>query len=124
MRPTQAPRDLMRYLSLTPEQQRADYRARVEKAVHDNPGDANAQLHYLKLSLEDTQTDQAIRTARTIASLKAPAVLADAGRAMLERGNLRLRANCWKRPRPRDSRADWNCRWRLRLSVRRARRTG
>jgi tetratricopeptide (TPR) repeat protein len=85
MRPTQAPRDLMRYLSLTPQQQRADYRARVEKAVHDNPGDANAQLHYLKLSLEDTQIDQAIRTARTIASLKAPAaVLADAGRAMLE----------------------------------------
>jgi predicted Zn-dependent protease len=85
MRPTQAPRDLMRYLSLTPEQQRADYRARVEKAVHDNPGDANAQLHYLKLSLEERQTDQALKTARTIASMKAgPAVLADAGRAMLE----------------------------------------
>lgn len=85
MRPTQAPRDLMRYLSLTPEQQRADYRARVEKAVADKPGDANAQLQYLKLSLEDGQTGQAIQTAAAIASLKAPAaVLADAGRAMLE----------------------------------------
>lgn len=85
MRPTQAPRDLMRYLSLTPEQQRADYRSRVEKAVHDNPADPNAQLHYLKLSLEDGQTDQALRTAGTIASMKAsPAILADAGRAMLE----------------------------------------
>jgi tetratricopeptide (TPR) repeat protein len=85
MRPTQAPRDLMRYLSLTPEQQRADYRARVEKAVRDNPGDANAQLHYLKLSLEERQTDQALQTARTIASMKAnAAILADAGRAMLE----------------------------------------
>ena len=88
MRPTQAPRDLMRYLSLTPEQQRADYRARVEKAVKDNPGDANAQLHYLKLSLEDRQTDQALATARTLSGLKAvnPAILADAGRALLEAG--------------------------------------
>ncbi len=85
MRPTQAPRDLMRYLSLTPEQQRADYRARVEKAVRDNPGDANAQLHYLKLSLEERQTDQALKAAHTIASIKASAaLLADAGRAMLE----------------------------------------
>ena len=85
MRPTQAPRDLMRYLSLTPEQQRADYRARVEKAVRDNPADANAQLHYLKLSLEEGQAGQAIKTAHTIASVKASAaILADAGRAMLE----------------------------------------
>ena len=53
MRPPQAPRDLMRYLSLTPEQQRADYRARVEKAVQEHPEDAIAQLHYLKLSLEE-----------------------------------------------------------------------
>jgi tetratricopeptide (TPR) repeat protein len=85
MRPTQAPRDLMRYLSLTPEQQRADYRARVERAVHDNPTDANAQLHYLKLSLEEGRTDQALKAAGAIRSMKAgPAILADAGRAMLE----------------------------------------
>jgi tetratricopeptide (TPR) repeat protein len=85
MRPTQAPRDLMRYLSLTPEQQRADYRARVEKAVRENPADPNAQLHYLKLSLEEGQTDQALKAAGAIASMKAsPAILADAGRAMLE----------------------------------------
>ena len=83
-RPTQAPRDLMRYLSLTPEQQRADYRARVEKAVRDNPGDANAHLHYLKLSLEDGQMEQADSTARVIAGMKAgAAVFADAGRALL-----------------------------------------
>ena len=87
MRPTQAPRDLMRYLSLTPEQQRADYRARVEKAVEEKPADANAQLHYLKLSLEEKQTGQALATARTIAALKPPAaVLADAGQALLEAG--------------------------------------
>jgi tetratricopeptide (TPR) repeat protein len=83
-RPTQAPRDLMRYLSLTPEQQRADYRVRVEKAVHDNPGDANAQLHYLKLSLEEGQMEHAVATAHMIAVMKpGAAVLADAGRALL-----------------------------------------
>lgn len=85
MRPTQAPRDLMRYLSLTPEQQRADYRARVEKAVRDNPGDANALLHYLKLALEERQTDEALQAASTLLSSKASAaILADAGRALLE----------------------------------------
>ncbi len=85
MRPPQAPRDLMRYLSLTPEQQRADYRARVEKAVREHPEDAAAQLQYLKLELEEGQTAQAAAAARTIANLKtSAAMMADAGRALLE----------------------------------------
>ena len=87
MRPAQAPRDLMRYLSLTPEQQRTDYRARVEKAVQDNPQDANAQLRYLELSLQDGKREDASAAANNIASMKAaPAILAEAGRAMLEAG--------------------------------------
>jgi len=87
MRPTQAPRDLMRYLSLTPEQQKADYRARVEKAIKENSGDANAQLRYLELSLEEGKSDDALNAAKKIASIKAsPAILAEAGRAMLETG--------------------------------------
>ena len=54
----------MRYLSLTPEQQRADYRARQWKRRSTiTPADPNAQLHYLKLSLEERgQTDQALKT--------------------------------------------------------------
>jgi tetratricopeptide (TPR) repeat protein len=85
MRPPQAPRDLMRYLSLTPEQQHADYRARVEQAVRDNPASTDAQLRLLKLSLEDGQTSQALTAARTLASLKpSPAILGDAGQALLE----------------------------------------
>jgi tetratricopeptide (TPR) repeat protein len=85
MRPPQAPKDLMRYLTLTPEQQRADYRARVEKAVHEHPEDAIAQTQYLKLSLEEGQVDQAAKAARAIANLKtSAAVMADAGRALLE----------------------------------------
>jgi superkiller protein 3 len=85
MRPPQAPKDLMRYLSLTPEQQRADYRARVEKAVREHPEDAIAQSQYLKLSLEEGQMDQAARAAGAIANLKtSAAVMADAGRALVE----------------------------------------
>ena len=85
MRPPQAPKDLMRYLGLTPEQQRADYRARVEKAVREHPEDAIAQSHFLKLSLEEGQIGQAITAAHAIANLKtSAAVTADAGRALLE----------------------------------------
>lgn len=85
MRPPQAPKDLMRYLGLTPEQQRADYRARVEKAVGEHPEDAIAQSHYLKLSLEEGQIEQATMAAHAIGKLKtSAAVTADAGRALLE----------------------------------------
>jgi tetratricopeptide (TPR) repeat protein len=84
MRPPQAPKDLMRFLSLTPEQQRADYRARVESAVREHPEDPIAQAQYLKLSLEEGQMHQAAAAASAIEKLRpGAAVLADAGRAML-----------------------------------------
>lgn len=85
MRPPQAPRDLMRYLSLSPEQQRADYRARVEKAIRDNPGDVTAQVRLMELALEEGQLAQAKSAAEAIKTAKAPpSVLAEAGRALLE----------------------------------------
>ena len=84
-RPAQGPVDLLHFLSLTPEQQRADYQARVEKAIKDNPSDPVAQSHYLKLLLEENQMDQAAATARVILDLKPDVgVLADDGRALLE----------------------------------------
>jgi tetratricopeptide (TPR) repeat protein len=84
-RPAQGPVDLMHFLSLTPEQQRADYQARVEKAIKDNPSDPVAQSHYLKLLLEENHMDQAAATARLILNLKpGVGVLADDGRALLE----------------------------------------
>ncbi len=84
-RPTQGPVELMHFLSLTPEEQRADYRARVEKAIRDNPRDAVAQSRFLKLQLEENQMDQAAATARLIIGLKPPVgVLTDSGRALLE----------------------------------------
>jgi tetratricopeptide (TPR) repeat protein len=74
----------MDYLNLTPEQQRAAYRARVEKALRDHPDDAAMLTAYLKLSIGDGQMEQAAATARKIAGMKPGAiVLADAGRAML-----------------------------------------
>jgi tetratricopeptide (TPR) repeat protein len=78
------PAGLVEYLSLTPEQRRADYRARVEKAVHDHPDDAAAQAAYLKLTIEDHNADRVAAVAKRISALKpAASVLADAGRALL-----------------------------------------
>jgi tetratricopeptide (TPR) repeat protein len=78
------PAGLVEYLSLTPEQRRADYRARVEKAIHDHPDDPAAQVQYLKLTIEDHNADRVVAAAKRIATLKpAAAVLADAGRALL-----------------------------------------
>ncbi len=78
------PAGLVEYLSLTPDEQRADYRARVEKAVGKNPGDAAAQLRHLQLLLDDGNMDQAAATARRLAGLKPGApLLAGAGRALL-----------------------------------------
>lgn len=82
--PSVPARGVMDYLSLTPEQQHAAYRARLEKAVADHPADAATEVAYLKLSIADGQMDRASATARKIAAMKPGAiVLADAGRAML-----------------------------------------
>jgi Flp pilus assembly protein TadD len=81
------PGGLVDYLSLTPEQRRADYLARVERQVRQHPDDAQSQLSYLRLLLEEGVADRAVETSRKIASLKPPAaVLSDAGRALLEAG--------------------------------------
>ena len=77
-------RGVMDYLNLTPEQQRAAYRARIEKALADHPEDAAMQVAFLKLSIADGQIDQAVVTLKKLATMKPGAILsADAGRAML-----------------------------------------
>jgi Flp pilus assembly protein TadD len=79
------PGGLVDYLSLTPRQRRADYRARVERVVRQHPQDAAAQLSYLQLLLEEGEWSPAVEIAGKIAALKpAAALLADAGRALLE----------------------------------------
>jgi tetratricopeptide (TPR) repeat protein len=77
-------RGVLDYLSLTPEQQHAAYRARVEKGIADHPDDAAIQVSYLKLSIGDGQMERALAAAGKIAGMKAGAILlTDAGRAML-----------------------------------------
>jgi tetratricopeptide (TPR) repeat protein len=72
------------YLSQTPEEQHADYRARIEKAIAEHPDDASMQVNYLKLSIADGQIPQATAAARKILALRPGAMLlGDAGRAML-----------------------------------------
>jgi Flp pilus assembly protein TadD len=79
------PGGLVDYLSLTPAQRRADYRGRVERLVREHPEDAAAQVNYLRLLLEEGESPQAVEVTRRIAALKpAAAVLAEAGRALLE----------------------------------------
>jgi tetratricopeptide (TPR) repeat protein len=83
--PHAVPGGLVDYLSLSPEQRRADYRARVERVVRENPQDPAAQLTYLRLQAESGDATGAIRTAEQIAALKPPAsVLADSGRALMQ----------------------------------------
>jgi tetratricopeptide (TPR) repeat protein len=78
------PGGLVEYLSLTPAQRHADYRARVDKAVRDHPEDAAAQATYLKALIEDGKADEVAATARRLAKLgPGAAVLAESGRALL-----------------------------------------
>ncbi len=79
------PAGLVAFLGLSPEERRADYRSRVEKAVRDHGDDASAQLAYLKLLLEEGKVGQAPAVARRIAELNPGAgVLAESGRALLQ----------------------------------------
>jgi Flp pilus assembly protein TadD len=81
------PAGLVDYLAMTPEQQKADYRARVLKTYRESPDDPAAQLHYLKLLLEDGKTADAAPVARKLVGSKQAA---EAGRALVEAGKWAL----------------------------------
>ena len=81
---TAVPVGFVDYLSLTPEQRNADYRARLEKVLLDHPDDAGARLAWLKLSLVDADWKRAALAARDLIAMKpGAALLADAGHALL-----------------------------------------
>lgn len=63
------PAGLIDFLSLSPAEQRARYRAGVERTVEKNPENVEAQIRYLELLLEDGKTDEAAATSRRILSL-------------------------------------------------------
>jgi tetratricopeptide (TPR) repeat protein len=75
------PAGLVDYLAMSPEERKADYRARVVKAYGETPEDATAQLHYLRLLLEEGKASEAAPIARKLAGSKQEA---EAGRALVE----------------------------------------
>ena len=75
---------LVEFLSLPPGEQQARYRAGVERMVAAQPGNAEAQVRYLELLLQDGKRQQAEQVCRTILELRPRGELvAEAGRALL-----------------------------------------
>jgi tetratricopeptide (TPR) repeat protein len=100
------PAGLVEYLSLSPEQRHADYRARVEKAVRDRPEEPDAQAAYLKSLIEDGNADRVAAATRRLAGLKpGAAVLADAGRALLAANHYALARDLLRQAAAADPRA-------------------
>jgi Flp pilus assembly protein TadD len=77
------PAGLLDFLSLSPEEQLARYRAGVERVIEKNPDNVQAQLQYLQLLLEDGNTEQALSVTRKIALLKPAPTLARETEAVL-----------------------------------------
>jgi tetratricopeptide (TPR) repeat protein len=79
------PAGLVDYLSMTPEQQHADYAVRVEKAAREKPDDVAAQAALLQVLLDDGKLEPVPALTRRIAAMQAGnTLLAAAGRALLE----------------------------------------
>jgi tetratricopeptide (TPR) repeat protein len=73
------PAGLIDFLSLSPAEQRARYRAGVERTVKANPDNVQAQTRYLELLLEEGKLEEAAATSRKILSLKpSPEILSEA----------------------------------------------
>src|SRR6185437_12539711 len=64
------PAGLIDFLSLPPAEQRARYRAGVERTVQSRPDNIEAQVRYLEILLDDGKVDEAAATSRKIVSLK------------------------------------------------------
>ena len=78
---------LVDFLSLSPQEQFARYRAGVERTVAKDPNNAEAQVRYLGLLLGDGKTAEAEAVSAKIAALQpGPALLEDAARQLLDAG--------------------------------------
>ena len=79
------PPGLLQFMSLSPEELYAQYRARVKRDFENDPASAPAHVRYLKLLLDERDSDQAAKVARSLLTLNPkPALLAEAGRALLD----------------------------------------
>jgi tetratricopeptide (TPR) repeat protein len=66
------PAGFVDYLTLSPEERQADYRARVQKAVREHPEDAAGQLDYFNLLLDDGKLEEASAAAQRLSALHPP----------------------------------------------------
>ncbi len=69
------PAGLVEFLGLSPEEQKARYRAGVEHTVKNYPDNAEAQVRYLGILLEDGKTADAAAVVHTLSALKVSASL-------------------------------------------------
>jgi len=98
------PAGLVDFLSLSSEEQLARYRAGVERTVRSDPRNAEAQVLYLKLLLNDGKTAEAATVARTIIELQpSVALLEEAGNALLAAEEYALAEELLKRAAATDA---------------------
>ena len=60
------PTGLVDFLSLSPQEQQARYRAGLERTIREQPGNADAQTRYLKLLLAQGEFDKAAAVSKTV----------------------------------------------------------
>jgi tetratricopeptide (TPR) repeat protein len=84
---TAVPAGFVEYAGMSAEQRQADYRGRLEKVLREHPEDSAARVEYLKLLLARKEFERADAAGRELVAAKAgPALLLDAGRALLAAG--------------------------------------
>ncbi|HZL57814.1 MAG TPA: tetratricopeptide repeat protein, partial [Bryobacteraceae bacterium] len=69
------PAGFVEYLSLSPEERRASFCARVEKTVREHPNDVPARVAWVKLLLEERKTTEAADAVRKVEALKPDAAV-------------------------------------------------
>lgn len=75
---------LVDFMSLSPEEQGARYRAGVERTVQKDPANVEAQVHYLELLLEDGKIEEALALVQKIPALNPSlALIEETARALL-----------------------------------------
>jgi len=85
------PGGLVRFLSLDPEEQYEDYRARLERLMRADPMDAQDRLSYLELMLDNGENAKAEVVARELEALHTRSdILLEAGHHLLEAEQYKL----------------------------------
>ena len=101
------PGGLIDYLSMTPQQRRADYSARLEKAAAEHPDDAAVEADYIKLLVEDGDAVKVASAVRRFEAMKPKGELvAGVGRALIEGRQYGAARELLEQSAPRSADAD------------------